>query len=508
MLQMHGIYKDYGTVRANRGIDLTVAQGKIVGLLGENGSGKSTLMKILFGMVRPDAGKIIFKGRELSGHTPRDAITAGLGMIHQHFMQVNAMTVTENVMLGWQSAGQWLRLRELAELIRSTSKTYGLEIDPDTTVGELPYGRRQRVEIIKAIICGADLLVLDEPTSNLTPPEVARLLDVMRRLREQGRSVIFISHKLGEVLEVCDEIVVLRDGEVIGKSSAAAATKTSVAQMMFGHDVSAEVERTERSPGPEVLAVRGLSRRDEAGVERLRDVTLSLLAGEIFAIAGVDGNGQVDLVDVIAGLKLPDQGSIMLGGRDITRAGVRARLAAGISYIPVDRAGTSLVPGMSVEDNLALRDFTRPPLSRGGLLNYTAFRSSATSRMAHFEIRAAGPEVPARTLSGGNQQKIVLAREIGRNPRVLLAYQPTWGLDAGATRFVIDQVLALRETGGAILYISAELEEVLTLGDRIAVIYNGRLSQAFRRQQANVTEIGLMMAGAAQSWRAHEAMPV
>jgi simple sugar transport system ATP-binding protein len=501
---MHGICKGYGPVCANRGIDLTVAQGQIVGLVGENGAGKSTLMKILFGIVQPDAGKITFKSRELSGHTPRDAIAAGIGMIHQHFMLVDAMTVTENVMLGWKSTAQRLRPIQCAELIRDASRTYGLEVDPDATIGELPYGRRQRVEIVKAIIFGAELLVLDEPTSNLSPPEVARLLDVMRQLRDRGKSIVFISHKLGEILEICDDVVVLRDGELIGRCSTSTATKTSLAQMMVGREVPAAIERAERESGPEVLVVKGLSWRDEAGVERLRDVTLSLRAGEILAIAGVDGNGQADLVEVIAGLKAPDQGCIMLNGRDITRASVRARLAAGISYIPVDRSGTSLVPNMSVEDNLALREFDRPPLSRNGLLNSTAFRSFAMSRMAHFGISAAGPGAPARTLSGGNQQKIVLAREIGRNPQVLVAYQPTWGLDPGATRFVIDQVLALRETGGAVLYLSAELEEVLTLGDRIAVICSGRLSEAVRREQVDVTEIGLMMAGAAQTWRARE----
>jgi len=504
LLRMHGICKDYGPIRANRGIELTVAQGQIVGLLGENGAGKSTLMKILFGIVRPDAGKITFKGRELSGHTPRDAIAAGIGMIHQHFMLVDAMTVTENVMLAWKSTAKRLRPLQCAELIRNASRIYGLEVDPDAKVGELPYGRRQRVEIVKAIICGADLLVLDEPTSNLSPPEVARLLDVMRQLRNQGKSIVFISHKLGEILDVCDDVVVLRDGQVIARCSASTATKAGLAQMMVGREVPTTSERPERAPGPEVLVLERLSRRDEAGIERLRDVTLSLRAGEILAIAGVDGNGQADLVDVIAGLKAPDQGCIMLNGRDITHASVRARLAAGISYIPVDRANTSLVPGMSVEDNLALREFDRPPLSRNGVLDSTAFRSFATSRMAHFGISAAGPGAPVRTLSGGNQQKIVLAREIGRNPQVLVAYQPTWGLDPGATRFVIDQVLALRESRGAVLYISAELEEVLMLGDRIAVICNGRLSEAVRREQLDVTEIGLMMAGAAHTWRARD----
>lgn len=499
---MRGICKEYGSVRANRSIDLTVADGKIVGLLGENGAGKSTLMKILFGIVRRDAGEITFKGRELSEHTPRDAIAAGIGMIHQHFMLVNAMTVNENVMLGLKGAARRLRPAQCAELIRKANRTYGLEVDPDARVGELPYGRRQRVEIVKAIIFGAELLVLDEPTSNLSPPEVARLLDVMRQLRSQGKSIVFISHKLGEILEVCDDVVVLRDGEVIGRCSAGAATTTSLAQMMVGREIAAPIERTGRASGPKVLVVNGLSRRDEAGIERLREVDLTLRAGEILAIAGVDGNGQSDLVDVIAGMKTPDEGSITLNGREITRESVRARLDAGISYIPVDRAGTSLVPGMSVEDNLALREFDRPPLSRNGLLNAPALRSFALTRMKRFGISAAGPDVPAWMLSGGNQQKVVVAREIGRNPQVLIAYQPTWGLDPGARQFVIDQLLALREVGGAILYISAELEEVLTLGDRVAVICGGRMSEAVPRDQVDVTEIGLMMAGTENTLRA------
>jgi simple sugar transport system ATP-binding protein len=497
-LEMRDIHKSYGPVRANRGIDLTVPQGRIVGLLGENGSGKSTLMKVLFGVVRADRGTILFKGRKLAGHEPREAIAAGIGMIHQHFMLVDAMTVTENVMLGWQKAGRWLRPRAIADLIRTTSSAYGLDIDPAATVGRLPYGQRQRVEITKALMRGSDLLVLDEPTSNLSPPEVARLLDLMRQLREQGRSVIFISHKLGEVLDVCDDIVVLRDGEVTGRCSSVGATRAELARMMVGRDVTAAIQPTARDCGGEVLTVAGLGLRGEAEVERLHDIDFSLRAGEILSVAGVDGNGQAELVEIIVGLRRPDRGRIVLAGRDVTEWTVRARLAAGLAYIPVDRAGTSLVLGMTVEDNLALREFNRPPLSRRCWLDRGSFRALATARMAQFRVRASGPEAPTRTLSGGNQQKVVVAREIGRNPQVLIAVQPTSGLDPGATRFVFDQVLALRAAGGAILYISAELDEVLTLGDRIAVIHDGRLSDAVPREQVDVTKVGLMMAGAAQ----------
>src|SRR5215831_4852824 len=507
MLEMRGIAKSYGAVRANRGIDLTVGAGKIVGLLGENGSGKSTLMKVLFGMVRPDAGTIAFKGQPLARHSPGDAIAAGIGMIHQHFMLVDAMTVTENVMLGWDRAGRWLRPREIASLIRTASTTYGLELDPHAVVGELPFGLRQRVEIMKLILRGADLLILDEPTSNLSPPEVAGVLEIMRRLRDQGRSVIFISHKLGEVLEICDNIVVLRDGEVAGRCAAAGATREQLACMMVGREVSAAVGRADRSPGREMLAVSGLALRDAHGVERLRDLTFALHAGEILAVAGVDGNGQADLVDVLAGVKTASRGRIVLAGEDITAATVGDRLAAGLAYIPVDRAATGLIPDMTIEDNLALRDFGRAPLRRGPWLDRAAFRALASSRIAEFGIRAAGPDACARTLSGGNQQKVVVAREIGRKPRVLVAFQPTWGLDPGATRFVIDQVLALRRAGGAILYISAELDEVLALGDRIAVMYNGRLSEPARREETDRTAVGLMMGGFAPMRRAADAHP-
>lgn len=496
MLEMRGICKSYGTVRANRNIDLDVAAGRIVGLLGENGSGKSTLMKVLFGIVAADAGTIMFKGRPLLAHSPRTAIAAGLGMIHQHFTLVDAMTVTENVMLGWDRAGIWLRPHEIAELVHSTSRTYGLDLDPAAIVGDLPHGQRQRVEIIKVILRGAELLILDEPTSNLSPPEIRGLLDVMRRLREQGRGVIFISHKLDEVLEICDDIVVLRDGEVTGRRSASGASKADLAQMMVGRDVTTTIEKSDHKPGQAALHVVKLGRRDDNGIERLSGISFSLHAGEILAVAGVDGNGQSDLADVLAGLQEATAGGIDLGGQDITTLPVAERLAAGLAYIPVDRATTSLVPAMSVADNLALREFDRAPFSYQGWLWRSAFEEHAREQMHHFGIRASGPDAPARTLSGGNQQKIVVAREIGRRPKVLVAFQPTWGLDPGATRFVIDQLIALRDAGGAILYLSASLEEVLMLGDRIAVMYAGRMSQPVARDEADITEIGLMMAGA------------
>jgi ABC-type uncharacterized transport system ATPase subunit len=495
MLKMQGISKRYGSVQANRNIDLVVPRGQIRGLLGENGSGKTTLMKVLFGLVKADSGTIEFSGQRLRDHTPADAIAAGIGMIHQQFMLVDAMTVAENVMLGWPKAGWWLRNGKMAELIRTASNTYGLDLDPDAIVSDLPLGRRQRVEIVKAILRGAKLLVLDEPTSNLSPPEVAGLIGVMRRLKEEGRSLIFISHKLGEVLEICDEVDVLRDGAVTGQRSVKDATRTDLARMMIGRDVDVSVNRGRSDPGKDILRIESLSTSHQDGAQPLREITFSLRAGEVLALAGVDGNGQAELVDAIAGLRKTTNGRVEIGGQDITFASVKARLAAGLAYVPADRISTSLVPDMAVEDNLAMRDFHRVPLRRGVWLNYTAFRSQATTRIAEFDIRCAGPRVPARTLSGGNQQKIVLAREIGRRPRVLLALQPTWGLDPGATRFVIDQIIRLKEAGGAVLYISSELEEVLMLGDRVGVLSKGRLMGIVDRDQVDLTDIGLMMAG-------------
>jgi general nucleoside transport system ATP-binding protein len=495
MLEMERICKRYGAVRANEEVNLSVAPAQIVGLLGENGSGKSTLMKILFGMVRPDTGVIRFKGKVLSGHAPRDAIRAGIGMIHQHFMLVEAMTVVENVMLGWEKAGPWLQEREVAKLIRSTSQEYGLDLEPDALVGDLSFGKRQRLEIVKALLRGAELLVLDEPTSNLSPPEVTALLTVMRRIASDHRSIIFITHKLGEVFEVCEEVTVLRDGKNAGRCRTADTTRNDLARMMVGREFGSAIPRLANNSGPEVLEVKGITLEDDSGYKRLDDVTFSVREGEILALAGVDGNGQTELVEVLAGLQTATSGSVVLDGRDITKRGVAERLRGGLAYIPVDRSTTSLVPGMTIAENLGLRDFAEPPLRRGLLLNHPAFQARAFARIAEFSIRGDGPRATVSTLSGGNQQKIVIAREIGRKPRALVAFQATWGLDPGATRFVIDQLLALRNSGGAVLYISSDLDELLGIGDRIGVLANGRVTGIVPRNEANPAEIGLLMAG-------------
>jgi len=497
-LEMRDIVKWFDDVRANAGISLDVGRGQIVGLLGENGSGKSTLMKILFGMIPPDGGGIIFKGRELCEHTPGDAIAAGIGMIHQHFMLVDAMTVAENVMLGWRAAGRWLRRGAVGHALRETSARYGLDLDPDAEVGRLPLGRRQRVEILKAILRGADLFVLDEPTSNLSPPEVSALLEVMRRLRTEGKSIIFISHKLHEVLEICDDIVVLRDGKAVGRMPAAAATKAELARLMVGRDVSEPFQRAERPPGPAMLALANIRLPAGEGSVGLHDINLSVASGEVLALAGVDGNGQAELAETIAGMRRPSGGRILIDGVDATRCGVAERVAAGLAYIPADRSQMSLVQAMTVAENLVLRDVRSPPYAHRGWLNRAAQISRAGGLIREFDIRAPGTGAAAQKLSGGNQQKIVVAREVGRAPRVLVALQATWGLDPVATRFVLDRVLELRAYGAAVLYISSELEEVLAIGDRIGVLFAGRLAGVLPRAEATAARIGLLMAGGAE----------
>ena len=493
LLEMRGVVKRYGSVQANRGIDLTVPVGAIVGLLGENGSGKSTLMKVLFGLVRPDAGTIVFKGRELDGGSPKKALAAGIAMIHQHFTLVEAMTVAENLMLDARDDAFWLDRAGTERAAREAAEAYGLDVNLQARVEHLALGEKQRVEILKAVLRGADLLILDEPTSILSPREIERLLGFLQRFRAAGRSVVFITHKLGEVLQVADRVVVLRDGTVAGEVLAAGASRESLARMMVGRDIAAPVASRPAAPGRERLRVEGLAARDEAGVLRLVDAGFCLHAGEVLALAGIDGNGQRELADTLAGVVRASAGRIVLDGVDITHTDALGRLAAGIAYIPADRAGTSLVPAMSIEDNLMLRDLGKAPFWRHGRLDAAAAKRAAEDRMAAFDVRAPSTKVSAGALSGGNQQKVVLARELSRRPSIVIAFQPTWGLDPIATRFVVDTILGLRDEGAAVLYLSSELDEVLAVGDRVGVLSGGRIVLLTDRADDDIERIGLAM---------------
>ena len=484
-LEMRGIVRCYGALRANDGIDLDVEAGEIVGLLGENGSGKSTLMKVLFGMVRPDAGGIVFRGRELAGHHPREAMAAGIAMIHQHFMLVEAMTVVENVMLGWPEAGRMLRRQAIADRVREVSRRFGLDLVPDAYVADLPLGRRQRIEILKALLRDAELLILDEPTSNLAPSEVLDLLKILRRLRDEGKGIVFITHKLPEVLDVCDKVVVLRAGRVSGRGAVAGASRAQLAEMMVGRDVTTPQTLTAQMHGPARLEISALSGPG------LGPIDLTVRGGEILGVVGVDGNGQLELAETLAGLRGPKEGKINLDGSDITPASVAARTAAGLAYMPADRSSTALVRSLTIAENLMLRDSRRAPYCRNGVLAGKAAATKARALMQRFDIRAPSPGTLAGRLSGGNQQKIVIARELDRNPGVLVAHQATWGLDPGATRFVLDRMIALRDGGAAVIYISSELEEALAISDRIAVLSGGVFAGVVPRGEVEMGQIGL-----------------
>ena len=491
LLEMRGIVRCFGAVRANDGIDLDVRSGEILGLLGENGSGKSTLMKVLFGMTAPDSGEITFRGRALSGHRPAAAMAAGIAMIHQHFMLIEAMSVVENVMLGWPSAGRVLKRAEIAARVSEVSRRFGLDLKPEAMIASLPLGRRQRVEILKAALRDAELLILDEPTSNLAPAEVADLLMILRRLRAEGKGIVFISHKLPEVLDVCDRVVVLRNGRVSGRAAIADVTKAQLAEMMVGRDVT--VPYAHRAPilGAVRLAV---DRLGGPGFERL---SFAVRGGEILGIAGVDGNGQIEVAETLAGLRRSRAGSIALNGRDITGAPVDARTRGGMAYMPADRSSTALVQSLSIGENLMLRDSRRPPYARGLMLARNGLQRKTRELMREYDIRAPAPRTLVARLSGGNQQKIVVARELDRRPTVLIAHQAAWGLDPGAARFVLERVLSLRDEGAAIVYFSSELEEVLEISDRIAVMANGGLAGVTTRADADLGQIGLWMAGRA-----------
>jgi ABC-type uncharacterized transport system ATPase subunit len=491
LLEMRGVVRCFGALRANDGVDFDVRPGQIVGLLGENGSGKSTLMKVLFGMIPADSGSIVFRGRPLVGHRPGDAMAAGIAMIHQHFMLVEAMSVADNVMLGWREAGRVLRSAAIANRVREASRRFGLDLDPNARIGDLPLGRRQRVEILKAILRQAELLVLDEPTSNLAPSEVADLLTILSRLRGEGKGIVFITHKLPEILEVCDEVVVLRAGRVAGRAAVAGVSRAQLAEMMVGRDITAPHTPNTRAPGAVRLAVQGLA------APGLAPVTFELRSGEILGVAGVDGNGQIELAETLAGLRPTRAGTVALDGRDITRASVADRVRAGLAYMPADRGHTALVRTMSITDNLMLRDSDRPPYARGAFLTRRSGFAKARTLMADFDIRAPDSGAVVARLSGGNQQKIVVARELDRAPAVLVAHQAAWGLDPGATRFVLDRVTALRDSGAAVLYISSELEEVLAISDRIAVLAGGGFAGVVARAAADLRQIGLWMSGRA-----------
>jgi ABC-type uncharacterized transport system ATPase subunit len=496
-LELRGVTKRYGALVANDGIDLTVEPGQIHALLGENGAGKTTLMNVLYGLTQPDEGQILADGRPVTLRSPKDAIKAGFGMVHQHFMLVPVFTVAENVTLGAERTRRLglLDRRSMRNEVRDLSERYGLRVDPDARIEELPVGVQQRVEIIKALVRDAQVLILDEPTSVLTPGETEELFVIMRQLRADGRSIIFISHKLREVQEIADVITVIRRGQVVGERPPTA-TDEELAALMVGRQVTLQVSKSPAAPGDVVLAVTDLRVPDDRGQDAVAGISFDVRAGEILGIAGVQGNGQTELCEALMGLRPASAGTVQLSGHDITAASPRQRIRDGIGYVPEDRQADGLVAGFSVADNMVLDVYDQPPYARHGIaLNLAAARATATERVAQFDVRTTSVDTAAGTLSGGNQQKVILARELGRELRMLLASQPTRGLDVGSIEFVHKRIIEERDKGLAVIIISAELDEIYALADRIAVMYEGRIT-GIRPPSVPVAELGMLMAGA------------
>jgi general nucleoside transport system ATP-binding protein len=496
-LELRGITKRFGPVVANDRVDFDLKHGEVHALLGENGAGKSTLMSILYGLYRPDEGEITIEGVPVEMDSPATAIDLGIGMVHQHFMLVPVMTVTENIVLGSEPRrGALLDVREGARRVRDLSDQYGLAVDPDAVIEDVTVGTQQRAEILRALYRDARILVLDEPTAVLTAQEADELFQVLRALRDDGVAIVFISHKLGEVIEIADRVTVLRRGVKVDTVPTAGATEQSLARLMVGRDVLLRVEKAEARPSGPELEVEDLHVRDDRGLEAVRGVSLNVRAGEIVAVAGVDGNGQQELVQAISGLRHPDSGRIAVGGREVGGRGVRYTCDAGVAHIAEDRQLRGLVLDFTLAENLALREYRSPPLSRGGWLNINRMNARARSLLGEFDVRGGDARTLASSLSGGNQQKVCIAREIAANPRLLLAHQPTRGLDVGAIEFVHRRLVAERDKGRGILLVSLELDEVRSLADRILVIYEGAIVGEFR-PDASEEELGVAMTGGA-----------
>ena len=498
LLELKGITKRFPGVVANDHVDFELAKGEVHALLGENGAGKSTLMNILYGLYHPDEGEIRLRGKSVRIHSPREAIDLGIGMVHQHFMLIPVMTVAENIVLHAEPHnGPFLDVDQANERVAEISKQFGLAVRPDARVESISVGMQQRVEILKALYRGAEILILDEPTAVLTPQEAQELFEILESLKAEGKSIIFISHKLNEVLEVAERITVLRRGKTIETVPREGATEEGLAKLMVGREVLLRVDKKPAEPKAPLLRVEDLHVCDERGLETCRGLSLEVHAGEIVGIAGVDGNGQSELIDAITGLRRPESGRILVADKDLTWGSSRECLDSGVGHIPEDRQARGLVLDFTLAENLALHDYRVEPDSKYGWLFPRRIVARARQLLKEFDVRGGGPQTLASALSGGNQQKVVVAREVARNPQVLIAAQPTRGLDVGAIEFVHRRLVEERDEGRAILLISFELDEILSLSDRILVIYEGRIVSEFS-PDASEEEIGIAMVGGAR----------
>ena len=496
LLELRAITKRFPGVLANDDVNFDLRRGEVHALLGENGAGKSTLMNILYGLYTPDSGEIVLGGKHIDLGSTKAAIEHGIGMVHQHFMLIPVMTVAENIVLATEPRhlGVLLDYDAARKRVRELSERYGLAVDPDARIDRITVGQQQRVEILKALYRGAEILILDEPTAVLTPQEAQELFEIIRSLKSQGKSIIFISHKLNEVLDIADRITTLRRGVVVDTIPAAGATEEQLARMMVGREVLLRVDKHPSTPAGPLLQVENLRVIDDRGLEAVRDVSFEVRGGEIVGLAGVDANGQSELIDAIAGLRHPAAGRIVVDGHDLTHATAKESLDAGVGHIPEDRHRRGLVLPFSLTENFALHAYRTPPNSRHGILNPAAMVSRARRLLKEFDVRGGQPSTPAGSLSGGNQQKVVLAREIDGDPKVLIAAQPTRGLDVGAIEFVHRRLVEQRDAGRAVFLVSLELEEILSLSDRILVIYEGRIVGEFP-PTATEEELGFAMTG-------------
>jgi len=496
VLELRGITKRFPGVVANDSVDFDLRRGEVHALLGENGAGKSTLMNVLYGLYQPDEGEILIKGEPVRLHSPKDAIGRGIGMVHQHFMLIPVMTVAENIVLATEptQAGFLLDYRAASERVRELSRSFNFAIDPEARVESITVGQQQRVEILKALYRHADILILDEPTAVLTPQEAVELFEILRNLTREGMSVIFITHKLNEVLDIADRITVLRRGKMIDTVTREGATEEGLARLMVGREVLLRVDKQPAQPGEPLLSVEDLRVVDDRGLEAVRGVSFDVRAGEIVGIAGVDGNGQSELIDALSGLRRSASGSVRIGEHEVTGASPSTILDLGLGHIPEDRQRRGLVLEFSLAENVALHDYDKAPDSRWGWLFPRQLVRRARELLSQFDVRGGGPQTRAAALSGGNQQKVVLAREIGRSPSVLIAAQPTRGLDVGAIEFVHRRLVEARDDAKAVLLVSLELEEILSLSDRILVIYEGQIV-AEHGPDVSEEQLGIEMTG-------------
>ena len=495
ILEITGITKTFPGVIANEDVDLVLHEGEIHCLLGENGAGKSTLMNVVFGLYHPDAGTIRVRGEEVTFSGVADAIARGIGMVHQHFQLIPVFTVAENVILGDElTNGAFLDLNEARRRIRDIGERYGLDVDPDAKVGDLSVGAQQRVELVKALFREADILILDEPTAVLTPGEVDDFFAIVRSLVDQGKSIIFITHKLREVLAVADRITVLRGGRVAGSADPNEATQQSLANLMVGRDVVFQVEKSAAAPTDVVLRIRDLGVDDDRGLRAIDGLSLNVRAGEIFGVAGVEGNGQRELIEAVTGMRPVEHGSVEILGRDATNKNPRAITRMGTAHVPEDRSKHGLVGSYSIADNVVLNRYNTAPFVKRWVRQTAAIDAEAARLVEQYDVRTPGIHVPVDNLSGGNQQKVIIARELSGDVKVLFVAQPTRGLDVGSIEFIHNQIIALRDEGVAVLLVSAELDEILSLSDRIGVLYRGALVGEVDGSDASREELGFLMA--------------